>query len=133
MELKNQGALPRKSTKTFETNTITKEDAKLIIKKLEKYGNFTRLKKLKESQQSKELHQKSNGQLLIGLLEATYGRGYEKIIKDEYRNLDSDEKRALVFLTAIERQTTYRHLLTQSKSHYPHWDTVTTLTNTKNK
>ncbi|MEN1423192.1 SIR2 family protein, partial [Pseudomonas aeruginosa] len=92
---------PEKSTKTFETNTITKEDAKLIIKKLEKYGNFTRLKKLKESQQSKELHQKSNGQLLIGLLEATYGRGYEKIIKDEYRNLDSDEKRALVFLTAI--------------------------------
>lgn len=90
-----------KDTSTFATNTITKGDAEQIIEKLEKYGNFTRLKKMKDHQRIKELHDKSSGQLLIGLLETTYGHGYEKIIKDEFRNLDSDDKRAIVFLTAI--------------------------------
>lgn len=80
---------------------FSEEDAKSILIKLEMYGSWTRLGKMRPNERVRELVQRSKKQLLIALLEATLGRGFEKTIEDEYRKIDSDDERLFLVSVAI--------------------------------
>lgn len=85
---------------------FSETDAKKILTRLERYGSWTRLGKMSEKERIRELLNKSKKQLLIALLEATLGRGFEKIIEDEYSLIaDTEEK---LFLVTIALATDRR-------------------------
>lgn len=76
-------------------------DADSILEKLEIYGNWTRLAQMSKKDRKKELLQKSKKQLLIGLIEATSGEGYNKIIQNDYKSIICDSERALLLLAGL--------------------------------
>jgi energy-coupling factor transporter ATP-binding protein EcfA2 len=80
---------------------INENDAEAILTKLEKYGPWTRLGKMPKNEQIKELVEHSKRQLLIGLLEVTYGHGFEKIIEREYTEIKDDSERTFVILVGL--------------------------------
>ena len=85
---------------------FTEIDAKKILTRLERYASWTRLGKMSEKERLRELLDKSKKQLLIALLETTLGRGFEKIIENEYALItDEDEK---LFLVTIALATDRR-------------------------
>ncbi len=85
----------------FLITEISKRDTSLILAKLEQYGPWTLLSQHSESQRQKIVFKKSRRQLLIGLLEATQGIGFEKIIERDYRNLKSDAHRKLLVVVGL--------------------------------
>ncbi|WP_223510993.1 SIR2 family protein [Pseudomonas sp. BF-R-05] len=80
---------------------FTVEDAKKILAQLKLYGSWTRLGKMSEQNRIKELVDRSKKQLLIALLEATVGRGFEEIIEEEYSNIKSEDERIFLVVVAI--------------------------------
>ncbi len=89
----------------YQSPTFVREfssnDAKKILFKLEQYGSWTRLGKMSKGERTKELLDRSKKQLLIALLEATLGRGFERIIEEEYAAIVSDEEKILLAIVAI--------------------------------
>lgn len=86
---------------SFDISKINRVDASKILKKLEEFGDFSRLRKIKEKNRIDEIYKKTSGQLLIGLLEATTGEGYQNLIRKDYHNLSQDSERHLVALIAL--------------------------------
>lgn len=84
------------SVDEFDTN-----DAKAILEKLKLYGSWTRLGKLSDRERIRALLDKSKKQLLIALLEATLGRGFEEIIEDEYSEITDQEERLFLAIVSI--------------------------------
>ncbi len=83
----------------FNVHLINDQDASKILDKLETYGPWTRLEKLKPKDRHNELFAKSKRQLLIGLMETTSGAGFEEIIEKEYSTLATLElRRAVLFI-----------------------------------
>jgi hypothetical protein len=80
---------------------FSETDASKILERLQKYGSWTRLGKMKESDRLRELLNRSKKQLLIALLEATLGRGFEKIIEDEYARIGSQDERLFLVTVAL--------------------------------
>lgn len=76
-------------------------DAKKILVKLEQYGSWTRLGRMSEKNQIKELVDRSRKQLLIALMEATLGRGFEKIIEEEFLKIDLEDEKLFLVIVAI--------------------------------
>lgn len=66
---------------------FSKGDAERILAKLEMYGSWTRLGQLTPKQRSAELIGRAQMQLLIALLEATFGLGFGQIIANEFSGL----------------------------------------------
>lgn len=99
--------------KQIEIPDIDVSDAKLILTKLERYGNWTRLGKMRPDERLNELIHRAKKQLLIALLETTAGRGFEQIIEDDYNQLGSETHKAflaVVGLATVHRTTTsFRH------------------------
>ncbi len=79
-------------------NEFSQRDAKKILGKLEAYGSWTVLGQMSEKERVHALVDRAQKQLLIALLEATYGRGFGDIIESDYGTLTSDEER-MFFLT----------------------------------
>ena len=87
---------------------ISKEDAVKILEKLEKYGPWTRLQPMREDDRVKEIFNKADRQLLIGLMEATTGLGFTQIIERDFRGVgdESHQKFLIVVgLASIHRST----------------------------
>jgi KaiC/GvpD/RAD55 family RecA-like ATPase len=84
--------------KVFNVNEFTERDARKILQKLQEYGSWTILGQIPEKDRISALINRAGKQLLIALLEATYGRGFEKIIESDYKTLENDEQR-IFFLT----------------------------------
>lgn len=80
---------------------ITKDDASNILKKLEIYGRWAHLKTLSEEDRINAFMLRSDKQLLIALLEATSGKGFQEIIEDDYNNLASQEEKDLVNIVGL--------------------------------
>ncbi len=80
---------------------FSEDDASKLLVKLEMYGSWTRLGKMKPKERIRELIDRSKKQLLIALLEATLGRGFEKTIENEYQQIDSDDERLFLVAVAI--------------------------------
>ena len=85
----------------FKITQISQHDATLILKKLEEFGPWTLLAQLSSKQRQNLLLRKSRRQLLIGLLEATSGIGFEEIIQRDYKNLKSDDHRKLLVVVGL--------------------------------
>jgi len=85
---------------------FTVADADQILGRLRLYGSWTRLGKMSENSRRKELLDRAKKQLLIALLETTLGRGFEKIIEDEYALIASEDER--LFLVTIALATDRR-------------------------
>lgn len=93
--------LEKDDYKIHDVSKIQREDASRILNKLEEFGNFSRLRKIPERNRINEIFKKTNGQLLIGLLEATTGEGYQDLIRRDYHNLSDESERQLVCLIAL--------------------------------
>lgn len=89
------------SPNIIKATEIDSGDAKKILAKLEQHGPWSRVSKMSPVQRTEELLEKSKRQLLIGLLELTTGYGFEKIIEDDFKKLESDEARLFVILVGL--------------------------------
>ena len=89
------------STSEFRISKISQQDVAAILDKLEEFGPWTRLAQLTSRKREKLLFTKSRRQLLIGLLEATSGIGFEEIIQRDYKNLRSDDHRILLIVVGL--------------------------------
>ena len=91
---------------TVSTRLLSKSEAANVLEKLERFGPWTRLGKLSPATRLDELLKKAKRQLLIGLLEATSGQGFEKIIENDFANLGGQSQKrfvAIVGLATIHR------------------------------
>ncbi|MCD0420831.1 SIR2 family protein [Rubrivivax sp. JA1024] len=86
---------------SFALELIDSREAKAILGKLELFGPWSRLSKLTPTQRQEEILAKAHRQLLIGLLEATAGRGFDKIIEKDYHDLADGESRKFVLLVGL--------------------------------
>lgn len=82
---------------TTVVDQFTKNDAHKILDKLRIHGSWTRLGQLKEKERVAELINRAQMQLLIALLEATFGLGFGQIIADEFGSLTGQDE-VLTFL-----------------------------------
>lgn len=80
---------------------ICNDDVDPILKKLRKFGPWTRLEKMTLEARRSEIIEKSKKQLLIGLLEATSGQGYKDIIHREYKSINEYDQKAILLLTGL--------------------------------
>ncbi|MDD5296531.1 MAG: SIR2 family protein [Rhodocyclaceae bacterium] len=86
------------SSNAILVNEFSQRDAKKILAKLEAHGSWTVLGQMTENERVYALVHRAQKQLLIALLEATYGRGFGEIIESDYKTLTSAEER-MFFLT----------------------------------
>ncbi len=86
---------------------INKHDAVNILDNLKKYGPWTRLSKMNKNERINELLVRSKRQLLIGLLETTYGEGFEQIIEKEYNDIPVGEERSFVIIVGLATMHRY--------------------------
>ncbi|WP_305842093.1 ATP-binding protein [Photobacterium leiognathi] len=107
-------------TESLDMSQIKDSDADLILNKLEMYGNWTRLSRMSNKNRKIELIQKSKRQLLIGLLEATSGEGYNEIIKKDYASITCASEKSLLMLAGlatIQRVPANESTLTRALSY----------------
>lgn len=95
----------------MQLSEIDKKDAELILNKIEQFGPWTRLSKMSKNERINELFVRSKRQLLIGLLESTYGVGFEKIIEREYHDIPKGDERTFVILVGLA--TMHRYYIKQ--------------------
>ena len=86
------------SLSSIYVSEFSNADAEKILEKLERFGSWTRLGQMPRQARVSELIVRAQKQLLIALLEATFGLGYGQIIASDYSTLTNDEER-LCFLT----------------------------------
>ncbi len=86
------------ASSAINVNEFSQQDAKKILLKLEAYGSWTVLGQMNEKERIHALVDRAKKQLLIALLEVTYGRGFGEIIESDYRALTTAEER-MFFLT----------------------------------
>lgn len=114
----------------FHISTIDSADADQILVKLEQFGQWKRLSHMPPRQRRSELLKKAERQLLIGLLEATSGQGFEKIIENDYTSLSDDNERmfvVLVGLGTIHRLPIRESIVSRALPHLKILDTTETL------
>lgn len=98
----------------FTVGKILKADASKILEKLERYGPWTRLQKMSAEGRVAEIYKNADRQLLIGLMEATTGLGFAKIISNDFAKVGDDHhKKFLVIagLASIHRSTLSAHIV----------------------
>lgn len=82
-------------------NNIDDSDVEPILAKIKEFGNWTRLGKMRPKNRRIELIKKAKRQLLIGLLEATSGEGFDEIIRKDYHSITSDSQKNLLLLAGL--------------------------------
>ncbi|HIE0128453.1 TPA: SIR2 family protein [Stenotrophomonas maltophilia] len=80
---------------------FTHDDATRILDKLKLYGSWTRLGKMSQSERISELVRRARKQLLIALMEATLGRGFEQIIESDYNRITSNDEKLFLAIVAV--------------------------------
>lgn len=100
-ERKAKAVLGELTTRYLNISTIESEDVDNILNKIEEFGNWTILGSMSLSNRRKELADKASKQLLIGLLEATSGYGYQEIIIKDFNSINSVDERNLLLLASI--------------------------------
>jgi hypothetical protein len=101
-------------SKTYTVERIRKPDAIRILEKLEKFGPWTRLQPMSPEERIKEIFNKADRQLLIGLMEATTGLGFTQIIDRDFKNVGDDRHKkflVIVGLASIHRSTLSSHIV----------------------
>ena len=85
----------------YHIDTISRQDVDGILTKLEQWGPWTRLAQLGQRERHRVIFEKSRRQLLIGLLEATQGIGFEEIIKRDFARLTGEAHRSLLTVVGL--------------------------------
>ena len=85
----------------YHIDTISKQDVDEILAKLKQWGPWTKLALLTKRDRHRVIFDRSRKQLLIGLLEATQGIGFEEIIRRDFTRLTSDEHRSLLIVVGL--------------------------------
>ena len=70
-----------------QLNTLSESEMRQLLDKLEEHEQLYQLAQLSPEQRFESLKSKSNGQLLVAMLEATHGKHFYEIIFDEYKNI----------------------------------------------
>lgn len=107
-------------TYSIDISQLENEDADLILEKIEKHGNWTRLAKMSLQKRRVEILKKSKHQLLIGLIEATSGEGFYEIIKKDFAKIKSTDQKQLLILSGlatIQRVPANEATLTRAMSY----------------
>jgi energy-coupling factor transporter ATP-binding protein EcfA2 len=86
---------------TILLNRIDDSDVDPILEKVKMYGNWTRLAKMSQKNRRIELTRRAKKQLLIGLLEATSGEGFDEIIRKDYQGIETDSQKYLLLLAGL--------------------------------
>jgi hypothetical protein len=94
----------------YKLPLINAVDAVKILEKLREFGPWTRLEAMSDAQRIGELVQRSKRQLLIGLIEATQGKGFEEIIRADFDGIKDVSLRW--FVLAIGLATVHRRPMT---------------------
>lgn len=76
-------------------------DAANILEKIKSYGSWTILGQMSQQARINALVKGAKRQLLIALLEATYGRGFERIIENDYASLSSEDERVFLLIVGV--------------------------------
>ena len=85
----------------FRVRRISREDAKHILDKIQKFGPWTRLQRMSDVERMNEIFDRADRQLLIGLLEATTGIGFTQIIRNDFANIGDDSHRKFLILVGL--------------------------------
>ncbi|WP_256750234.1 hypothetical protein [Mesorhizobium sp. Mes31] len=104
----------------FKVEKIRKSDVGGILKKLEEFGPWTRFQPMNPEQRVSEIFSKADRQLLIGLMEATTGFGFTRIIENDFKKIgDEKHKKFLVIvgLASIHRSTLSANIVGSSLSN----------------
>ena len=107
-------------SKTFTVEKIRRSDASRILEKLEKFGPWTRLQPMTPEERVKEIFNKADRQLLIGLMEATTGLGFTQIIDSDFKNVGDDRHKkflVIVGLASIHRSMLSSHIVGSALSN----------------
>lgn len=99
---------------------ISAEDVTPILEKLRLFGPWTRLAGLSDKNRRIELFDRSKRQLLIGLMEATTGLGFEEIISRDFNAISSYGDKAFFVVACIA--TMHRAELSQSAAARTIWN-----------
>lgn len=83
-------------------------EIKAVISVLEKHHLLGRLRGMNEAERIREFQMRANRQILVAMREATTGRGFDEIIRDEFEKLPSDEAKVLYLCTALATDAGYR-------------------------
>lgn len=97
-ENKSSELLNEYSPKLISQHEISANDADSILEKLHKYAPTVGLLRLGQRERRRLLLEHARKQLLIGLLEATYGIGYKRMISAEFESLDQDARDVLLLV-----------------------------------
>ncbi|HUX80432.1 MAG TPA: SIR2 family protein [Alphaproteobacteria bacterium] len=89
------------SCKPIPVREFSEADAERIIDRIKLYGSWTILGQMSRKQRIVALIEGAQKQLLIALLEATYGRGFEQIIENDYATLSSNEERIFLLIVGV--------------------------------
>lgn len=106
--------------KTFTIPKIRRSDVNQILQKLERFGPWTRLQPMSPEERVKEIFNKADRQLLIGLMEATTGLGFTQIIDRDFKNVGDDPHKqflVIVGLASIHRSTLSSHIVGSALSN----------------
>jgi hypothetical protein len=79
-----------------------------VLVVLERHHLLGRLRGMSQSDRVREFQIRANRQILIAMREATTGRGFDDIIKNEFTELSSDEAKILYLCTALATDAGYR-------------------------
>lgn len=79
-----------------------------VLKKLDENNLLGRLQGMNEKQRIYEFETRANKQILVAMREATSGRGFDIIIEDEFKTLESYETKVLYLCVALATEAGYR-------------------------
>ena len=86
---------------SFSVKRISRNDARSILQRIEKFGPWTRLQGMSVSDRMDEIFHRADRQLLIGLLEATTGMGFTQIIRRDFASMGNDEHKKFLVLVGL--------------------------------
>jgi len=84
-----------------QVGRITRNDAVIILERLEKYGAFTSLKPKTQEERVADIYSRADKQLLIGLLEATTGLGFTQIIRNDFASIGNDSHKKFLIMVGL--------------------------------
>lgn len=94
-------SLRESSQQPILVDKFSDADALKLLEKLEKHGSWTRLGQLPLKKRVAELVDRAQKQLLIALLEATFGLGYGQIIANEFSTLTTDDEKLCFLIVGL--------------------------------
>lgn len=88
----------------YRTPNLDDDEIKLLISKLDENNLLSRLKGMSDSQRFREFKNKAKKQLLVAMKEATNGIPFNKIIENEFDEIDPLEAKTLCICIALNTE-----------------------------